>query len=78
MDKPVTLPEMLAAREERFAVRREFFKEESDASVLLQVTVNSPGPGKNSNKIRHIFDTCIMLIGKEFPIGKGSSRFIPK
>ncbi len=70
MDKLVTLPEMLAAREERFAVRRVFFQKESNTPALLQITVNSPGPGKNSDKIRHIFDTCIMLIGKEFPSAK--------
>ena len=67
MDKPVTLPEMLAAREDRFALRRAFFRGESEGVSLLQVTVNMPGPVKNSDRIRHIFDTCMMLIGRAFP-----------
>ncbi len=70
MDEPVSLESMLAARERRAALRREFFRGREEKTCLLQISVNIPGPEKNSPMIRDIFDASVAAVRQEFPRGK--------
>ncbi len=68
-DEPVTLAEMLDARERRSALRREFFSR-NEGSCLLQITMNIPGSGKNSPMVREIFDASLAALRELFPEGR--------
>jgi holo-ACP synthase len=68
-DEPVTLAQMLDARERRSALRREFFSR-NEGACLLQITVNIPGSGKNSPMVREIFDASLRALGGLFPEGR--------
>jgi len=67
-DEPVSLNEMLDARERRASLRRDFFSR-NEGSCLLQITVNIPGSGKNSPMIREIFHASLKALGEQFPEG---------
>jgi holo-ACP synthase len=70
MDEPVTLMNMLAAREGRSLVRKDFFHRQNKGTCLLQVTVNIPGPDKNSPMIRDIFESSLASLMELFPEGE--------
>ncbi|OQY32976.1 MAG: citrate lyase holo-[acyl-carrier protein] synthase [Spirochaetaceae bacterium 4572_59] len=66
-DNPVSLPEMLVAREQRAVFRYAYFSRINDSSSLLQITVNIPGSVKNSDMIRDIYREAIRAVCQLFP-----------
>lgn len=66
-DKPISLAEMLDAREKRASIRRAFFCKNKEGISLLQITVNIPGSLKNSNMIRDIYREAIRAVLEIFP-----------
>jgi holo-ACP synthase len=77
MNRPISLPEMLDARERRAAVRRIFFKDFPDDGVLLQFTVNMPGSLKNNLMIREIFLEGFRSVAGEFTANRILSATSP-
>ena len=63
----VSLQEMLDARERRGALRHAFFSRTNPPLTLLQITVNIPGPVKNSDMIREIYEEALRTINDHLP-----------
>ncbi len=57
MFRDVTLPEVLVSREQRRARRDEL--RQTGGKTVIQITVNTPGPRKNSTMIQEIFNTGV-------------------
>lgn len=80
MDRSVSLPEILAARERRLARREAFFREAEGGRLLLQLTLNIPGDKKNSPLARAIFREASACVGESFspaPVLLGSDEGSP-
>ena len=69
MSRPISLSEMLDARERRAAVRGAFFRRAPEGACLLQITVNMPGSVKNGPAVRDIFLEALSSVVREFPSG---------
>ncbi len=64
MFRDVTLDEVLKSREERSLHRTEVRKNRNRA--VIQLTLNTPGPRKNSLMIQNIFQEGLSLLRREF------------
>jgi len=70
----VSLQDMLDARERRVALRHAFFSGSDPPQTLLQITVNIPGPVKNSDMIRDIYEEAIRSVNDHLP----GAEFLPE
>ncbi len=66
MDEPVTLRQMLDARERRSFFRQRFF-EDQKGQLLIQFTLNIPGEQKNSPLYREVFQEGIRAVKHSVP-----------
>ncbi len=75
LGEEVSLPEMLKTREERVRLQNELLKEHLQ-SALLVVTMNIPGPIKNSMILQQTFDQMVLAIKDVIPIAKMLERHL--
>lgn len=75
LGKSVSLPEMLAVREERARIQHDFLKEYPQAALLM-ATMNIPGPVKNSKLLTQTFDHMIDKIKEEVTIKEMRQRIL--
>ena len=66
-DAPVSLQEMLDAREKRGILRQRCFTSPDAPSSLIQISINMPGAVKNSPMIRDIYGEALRQVKETFP-----------